>query len=178
MHDKAMLGATHRTWREWLAAGAAVLLLIGINLGILGREEHLASGRVVLLELAPVDPRSLMQGDYMALRFKAEDEAFGRGRRRDEEPRDGRMVVKLDARNVGTFARLDEGGAVAPDEAALRYRVRAGRVKFATNAWFFKEGTAKAYEPARYGEFRVAPSGELLLVALRGKDLEVLGPAR
>ncbi len=166
----------HRTWREWLAAAAAVLLLVGINLGILGREEHLASGRVVLLELAPVDPRSLMQGDYMALRFKAEDEAFGRWRGRNASLADGRIVVKVDERNVGRFARLDDGTTIAPGEAALRYRVRAGRVKFATNAWFFKEGTAKLYEPARYGEFRVSPSGELLLVSMRDKDLVLLGP--
>ena len=52
----------------------------------------------------------------------------------------------------------------------------AGRVKFATNGYFFKEGTAKLYEPARYGEFRVAPSGELLLVSMRDKDLALLGP--
>ena len=166
----------HRTWREWLAAGAAVLLLVGINLGIVGREEHLASGRVVLLELAPVDPRSLMQGDYMALRFKAETDAFGRWRGRDKDLPDGRIVVKVDARKVGSFVRLDDGTALAPDEAALKYRVRAGRVKFATNAWFFKEGTARLYEPARYGEFRVSPSGELLLVSMRDKDLGLLGP--
>jgi len=49
-------------------------------------------------------------------------------------------------------------------------------VKFATNAWFFKEGTARLYEPARYGEFRVSPSGELLLVSMRDKDLGRLGP--
>jgi uncharacterized membrane-anchored protein len=47
-------------------------------------------------------------------------------------------------------------------------------VKFATNAYFFQEGTAARYEPARYGEFRVAPDGDLLLTGLRGKDLEPL----
>jgi uncharacterized membrane-anchored protein len=49
-------------------------------------------------------------------------------------------------------------------------------VKFATNAYFFQEGTAKAYQRARYGEFRVSPSGELLLTHLRGEQLERLGP--
>jgi len=61
---------------------------------------------------------------------------------------------------------------------ALRYRVRAGRVKFATNAFFFEEGTGARYQRARYGEFRVAPSGELLLTGLRGADLERLGAER
>ena len=41
------------------------------NGSIWQREQLLGSGRVVILELAPVDPRSLMQGDYMALTFAA-----------------------------------------------------------------------------------------------------------
>ncbi len=164
----------HRTWRDWVVLAAGVAVLAGVNFSIMGRERHLAEGRVVFLELAPVDPRSLMQGDYMALRFKAEDDAFGRGRARDLG--DGRIVVKLDARGVGTFLRRDEGQPLADGEVALRYRVRNDRVKFATNAFFFREGTGKAYEAARYGEMRVAPSGELLLTAMRGKDLEPLGP--
>ena len=58
----------------------------------------------------------------------------------------------------------------------LRDRIRNRQVKLATNAFFFQEGHAEHYEPARYGEFRVAPSGELLLTQLRGERLERLGP--
>jgi uncharacterized membrane-anchored protein len=61
---------------------------------------------------------------------------------------------------------------------ALRYRVRDSRIKFATNAFFFEEGRAGDYAAARFGEFRAAPSGDLLLTGLRGKDLEHLGRAR
>jgi uncharacterized membrane-anchored protein len=163
-----------RSWREWLVLACGALVLVAVNAGIFGRERHLAEGRVVLLELAPVDPRSLMQGDYMALRFKAETDAFARGRAKDGE--DGRLVVRLDARGVGTYARRDDGAPLAGAEVALKYRVRAGNVKFATNAYFFREGTGGTYEAARYGEFRVAKSGELLLARLRDKDLAVLGP--
>jgi uncharacterized membrane-anchored protein len=58
----------------------------------------------------------------------------------------------------------------------LRYRIRDEQVKFATNAFFFQEGHAQYYERARYGEFRVAPSGALMLTTLRGEKLESLGP--
>ena len=47
-------------------------------------------------------------------------------------------------------------------------------MKLATNAWFFEEGSAERYEPARYGEFRVDADGELLLTRMRGKDLQPL----
>jgi uncharacterized membrane-anchored protein len=162
--------------RRLLAIAAGLAILAAVNWTIYARERLLAEGRIVLLELAPVDPRSLMQGDYMALRFKAADDAFGPFLR-DTAP-DGRLVVRLDERGVGRYLRRDDGAALGEGEVALRYRVRAGRVKFATNAFFFEEGTAARYQRARYGEFRVAPSGELLLTGLRGADLERLGAAR
>ena len=57
----------------------------------------------------------------------------------------------------------------------LRYRIRNDQVKFASNAFFFEEGSAQHYQPARYGEFRVSADGEMLLTNLRGADLAVLG---
>lgn len=156
-----------------LAAGIAILALA--NHSIYSRERLLAEGRVALLELAPVDPRSLMQGDFMALRFRAADDAF-RGRGRREELADGRIVLQLDPQGVARYKRLDDGSPLAADEIRIRYRVRGGDVKFATNAFFFQEGDAKLYERARYGEFRVAEDGECLLAAMRGEKLERLGP--
>jgi uncharacterized membrane-anchored protein len=160
--------------RNTLAVLAGLAVLAAADWTIYSRERQLAEGAVVLLELAPVDPRSLMQGDYMALRFKVEDDAFGRGRVRQAE--DGRIVVRVDERGVATFVRRDAGEPLAAGERLLRYRVRDGRVKFATNAYFFQEGKAKTYERARYGEFRASPSGELLLTHLRGEKLERLDP--
>lgn len=161
--------------RSALAVAAGVLILAVANWTIYARERHLAQGRVVLLELAPVDPRSLMQGDYMAVRFQLENSIYS-GRR---EVEDGRVVVRLDERGIGRFVRRDDGTALGEREIALRYRIRAGRVKFATNAFFFEEGRGGDYTGARFGEFRVNASGDLLLTGLRGKDVEPLGrPAR
>lgn len=154
-----------------IVAGLAVLGLA--NFSIYSRERLLADGRIALLELAPVDPRSLMQGDYMALRFRASDDAFGR--RPKEGLGDGRIVLQLDERGVAKFKRFDDGTPLATDELRIRYRVRADQVKFATNAFFFQEGHAKFYERARYGEFRVAQDGECLLTGMRGEKLERLG---
>lgn len=157
--------------RKWIAFAAGLVLLAVANYTIYERENLITQGRVVLLELAPVDPRSLMQGDYMALAFKAAEDAFGRGR---TERDDGRIVLKLDARGIGRFARFDEGGPLAPDEQRLRYRVREERPRFATNAYFFEEGSAARYAGARFGEFRVAQDGEAILTGLRGRELEPL----
>ncbi|QEI07460.1 GDYXXLXY domain-containing protein [Pigmentiphaga aceris] len=54
---------------------AAILLLgvlatlVGVNMTVWSFEKLRTDGSVVYLELAPKDPRSLMQGDYMALRL-------------------------------------------------------------------------------------------------------------
>lgn len=157
-----------------LLAGLAVLAFV--NLSIHQRETLLTEGKVVLLELAPVDPRSLMQGDYMALDFAAARllrDQYHQGKL----PQDGYVVLRLDARGVGTFQRIDQrsqGTPLAPNEVVLRYRIRDQQPRFGTNAYFFQEGTAERYSTARYGEFRVAADGEAILTGLRGADLQGL----
>ena len=157
--------------RNAILLATAVLVLVLVNVGIRQREELITSGRTVLLDLAPLDPRSLMQGDYMALRFQLANVAFPRG---GEGVKDGRIVLAVDPRSVGTFRRFDNG-SLAADEILLRYRIRDGRPKFATNAFFFQEQHGQYYQAAKYGEFRIDAEGEALLVALRGADLQVLG---
>lgn len=154
------------------------IIIVMVNYGIFQREKILTDGRSVLLELAPVDPRSLMQGDYMALRFKLADDAQGQGKSRAG---DGRIVLAVDERGVGSFSRFDDGRPVAANEALVRYRIRNDRFRFrtfkiASNAFFFQEKQGHYYDKARYGEVRLAPGGEALLVALRGEDLQKLGP--
>lgn len=159
--------------RRLIVAVAGALVLVVANTGIYQKQRVVDAGRIVLLELAPVDPRSLMQGDYMALRFKAADDAF-RGVDRDAL-RDGRLVLAVDEHNVGRFVRFDTGAPLGPEETVFRYRVRGGSPRFATNAFFFQEGTGNLYTTARFGEFRVSPSGDAILVGMRNEKFEILG---
>jgi uncharacterized membrane-anchored protein len=158
--------------RSLIALVACAVSLGLVNYSIFAKERLLARGTVVVLELAPVDPRSLMQGDYMALRFRMANDAGAAVRA--AAAADGRIVAAVDERGVATYRGLHDGMPVASNEVLLRYRLRNGEIKFATNAFFFQEGTARRYEAARYGELRVAPDGELLLTGLRDKDLRPL----
>ncbi|MGK2927856.1 MAG: GDYXXLXY domain-containing protein [Lysobacterales bacterium] len=172
-------------WRCVVTLLAAVVALATVNLSIAQKERLLADGRVVCLELAPVDPRSLMQGDYMQLNYRLADDISrllpGRAESQpwqpDLAPADGRAVVTLNPRAVARFARLDDGRPLAAGEILLRYRVRAGRLRFASDAYFFQEGTAEAYESARYGCYRVATDGAMLLTSLHDEGLDKLPPA-
>ena len=50
---------------------ANLILLLGyFNWSVYKKEQTLKDGQLILLQLAPVDPRSLMQGDYMRLSYK------------------------------------------------------------------------------------------------------------
>lgn len=164
-----------------VVVAATLLILALVNWAIWAKERHLAEGEMVYLELAPVDPRSLMQGDYMALNFDIGNriqQALHDSRARNDElhAADGHVIVSLDANRVAHFQRLGTGEeALGEDEMHLRYRLRNGRVQFATNAFFFQEGHAERYEPARFGQFRVNGSGEPLLVALHDDELALLG---
>ncbi len=159
--------------RKAVAIVAGLVVLALANYSIYSREQLLTQGSVVLLQLAPVDPRSLMQGDYMALRFQVANDI--RSRSAGEESRDGHAVLALDDRRIGTFARFDDGARLAGNEVRMRYRVRERQVKFATNAFFFQEGDAQLYGKARYGELRVGTDGESILTGLRDEQLSALG---
>lgn len=149
-----------------------LLLLVGVNYSIWQKERLLAHGTVVFLELAPVDPRSLMQGDYMALRFAIENVAAPL-----PEQSDGFLILKRDDRGVGFFERFDNGAPLADGELRLAYRRRNGRLKIGTNAFFFSEGDEPLYRSARFGEARVDTDGQLLLTGLRDASLRPLGPS-
>ena len=166
-----------------IALVALVIILGLVNWSIAGKEKHLAEGRVVYLDLAPVDPRSLMQGDYMALRFRLANEVHNALPKKKEQQRwrhnvdaaDGYVVVSLDERHIASFKRLHKDQALSKDEILMRFRVRNGAVKFATNAFFFQEGHGADYQSARYGQFRVDDRGELLLAAMYDENLNKLG---
>lgn len=153
-----------------------VLALVGL---VASKELVLARGTRVLLELVPVDPRSLMQGDYMRL-----DYAVSRAARSMEDlsqsfapPEEGRLVLRLNAEGVGTFVRHDTGTPLAPGELLLRYKLRDGRVRLGAESFFFQEGLADHYAGAKYGELRVAGDGSSVLVGLRDTERHPLGSA-
>ncbi|KAA0011968.1 GDYXXLXY domain-containing protein [Billgrantia pellis] len=168
-------------WNKIVVVAATLLILAVVNWAIWAKERHLAEGEVIYLALAPVDPRSLMQGDFMALNFEVanriQDALYDRHSDSDESHvADGHVVVHLDARRVAHFQRLGaKEDVLAEDERRLRYRLRNGRVRFATDAFFFQEGHVERYELARYGRFRVNERGEPLLVSLHDDELEKLG---
>ena len=103
--------------RAGLVIGGLLLVLGVANLQIVQKERLLRDGDWASLALAPVDPRSLIQGDYMAL-----DYAIARQVQVDSGwPRDGQLVVAPDADGVARFVRRHQAATpLAPGERLLQ----------------------------------------------------------
>lgn len=168
--------------------GLVILLLV--NLSIWQKQQHLSEGEVIYLELAPADPRSLMQGDYMALRYNLSNKIhaalfetvmpsevdfldFWNDDR--QVATDGFVVVVKDVNQVAQFVRLENAEPITEIQRKIQFRLRNDRVKFATNAFFFEEGDEPVYRNARYGVFRLNEKGEVLLTGMLDEQFNLLG---
>ena len=166
------LELSNRTRLIVMALGVVAALAF-INFEIAGKNATLRDGRTVLLPLAPRDPRSLLQGDYMALRYAM----AGAVARAAEQTgiSDGVAVIKLSENGEASFVAIDQGEPLADDHWRLRFRKRGESVRLASDAFFFEEGTFETYSGARFGELRVNEDGDAVLIGLRDSDGQRLG---
>jgi uncharacterized membrane-anchored protein len=156
-----------------LALLASLLLVAGAALvAVIGNEWTLREGRIVLLHLAPVDPRSLMQGDYMALRYAIE------GQLPAQDSAHGYAHVALDAEGRASFVAVADQLPTDPALVGMKLRRREHRLSVGPNGFFFQEGRAADFAAAKWGEFRVDEHGKALLTHLRADDLSRLGENR
>jgi uncharacterized membrane-anchored protein len=171
--------------RGWLRARARDLVRVAVLAGVClaiptglvaHKELILATSQTVYLDLAPREPRSLMQGDYMVLRYALVSDVVALHPARGK----GTLVVSMDDRGVASLVRLDQGQPLAAGEQRLRFHYVPGSdplVRIGAESFFFEEGTADAYARARYGKLVVDAAGRSVLVGLAGEDFEPLGRA-
>ncbi|MGN5062436.1 GDYXXLXY domain-containing protein [Aeromonas sp. 6P] len=159
-----------------LLSGLAILA--GINATVWRYEHAMSSGEVVLLRLAPVDPRSLMQGDYMRLNYEIARELTSRDARATQNKGSDTLVIRLDAHQVATLVADGKPDRLASDERLLQVHQSERQWQIGPDAYFFEEGTGEQYETARYGEFRLQADGKTLLVGLRDEAYQPIGLIR
>lgn len=142
-----------------------LLLIVGmIGWQVTAKQAILNHGTEMHLPLAPVDPRSLIQGDYMALAYA---DILPEGLDADALPRRGTLIVTLNDAREAQAVRLHTGDALAAGEHLLAYRKESRGLAFAAESFLFQEGTAEKYENATHGVLTVAEDGTALLRGLR-----------
>lgn len=143
-----------------------VAVLAAANVDVVQKEAIIRDGTRFVVALRPVDPRSLMQGDYMTLNFASQGGDDG-NLFSDYSHR--YVELKPDAQGVYHFTRTlpQMAPPAQPGNVLVRYRRQLDeRVLFVTDAYFFPEGQAEHFARARYGEFRVNQDGVALLTGL------------
>ena len=147
-----------------------LLLLVFFNHSVLRKEKILSEGKLILLELAPVDPRSLMQGDYMQLRYDiASDVKF------DSIPKRGFCIVNLDQYGVATRVRFQKDNLPLSDnEYAIEYTAGNWNINIGAESFFFEEGQAHKYDSAKYGGLKIDKEGNSILVGLFDVQVQVI----
>jgi uncharacterized membrane-anchored protein len=160
--------------RILLLLGGLALVLVTANRDILAKRQIIAEGRLILLEIQPVDPRSLLQGDYMALRYS--ERLMPREDLTATLPRTGTAIVAIDPDSVALFVRIDDEAPLAASEQRLRFKRAggSGTLQYGAEAFFFQEGDAALYNDAKYGVLRVDADGNSVLVGLADGSRNIL----
>lgn len=149
-----------------------LVLLIGFfTNAVLKKETTLKSGKFILLELAPVDPRSLMQGDYMQLRYKiSRDVNF------DSIAKRGYCIVSLNDSSIANLVRYQaKKEPTAKNEVPIKYFAKDNwSINIGAESYFFQEGQSDKYSYAKYGGIKIDADGNSLLVGLYDAALKKL----
>ena len=165
---------------RWMIALAGLVLILALaNWHIVQKRAVIADGQVLLLELRPADPRSLLQGDYMALALA--DAAMPSATVIEDLSYRGTVILALDESRVGRYARLDDGSTLQDGELRVQYRRHEDwgghRLDYGAQSFFFESGDAERYEQARYAMLRVAEDGSTVLTDLAGEDRVAIKPS-
>ena len=140
-----------------LAFGFIVVAQLALLLTFIGVKEYrLQTGTTVVLQTVPVDPRSLLQGDYAILRYRVSTlpsylSNLGQG--------STVYVTLVERDDVWTAVRYTVSKP-SPDEVFIKGRVEAGgQLDFGIGTYFVPEGTGHIIERARDVKVEVSVSG-------------------
>jgi uncharacterized membrane-anchored protein len=150
-------------------------VIIVLQLTFLGyqtfqNEQLLSNGTLVKLELQPLDPRSMLQGDYVQLNYSISQPTLS-----DEEwDREGhvQVVLKPDEHGVYAFDRFAEVEATLTDKEVVINGTMSGyhQIHYGIESYFVPEGTGEEVEQnARYAYVRVGSGGNALIERLVGE---------
>ena len=174
----------------------ALLMLSPLNYKVWQFENVLATGKSVVLKIAPVDPRSLMQGDYMSLNYAilqdiaaqlndepdqlndeqtSEEDTWQITRK--PQPKRIYALIHQNERGVATLCRVEKTKPTDFTDCEPSLYLPINNTGWSpalpSQEYFFAEGKGQYYAQAEYAEYRFK-DGILLLARLLDQDLKPL----
>jgi uncharacterized membrane-anchored protein len=179
--------ATRHAARPALAMGlvavGAVLSLGAANYDVMKKEQVISGGQKIYIALVPRDPRSLLQGDYMALNFGFPANVQTALDKDDLMQQTVSVAAALDSKGVATVLRVIDPttldiSALPSGQIRLPLQRKGGQWVLVTDAFYFPEGRGEPFKQAKFGEFRALADGRALLVGLADGSLRPISPSR
>lgn len=147
-----------------------LLLMIAFGYSVVKEERNLKQ-KTFYIKTAPVDPRSLIQGDYMILNYDITESARGEAR----NLRKGYIRVRLNNLKVAEFMEVSKEYFPSSDnELSIQFRQNDSTIDIGVNSYLFQEGTGNRFQRAQYAEVIELKSGKLRLKHLLDKDFNII----
>ncbi|MFD2370165.1 GDYXXLXY domain-containing protein [Brevibacillus sp. GCM10020057] len=158
--------------QRFALAAIIVLQLLLVGYQVQSSESILSQGRSVKLQLAPIDPRSFLQGDYVQLNYEIstlEQEQFS------DENAKLRVVLRPNENGVYQYSGYYEQNDVwnkpyqelSGDVIINGKAIDSDRVEYGIESYFIPEGTGQDIErTAKFAIVRVGKKGDALLEKL------------
>lgn len=175
-HTEKARDVQNWSWKPIIVILIMQLLFIGLTSW--QKEQLLQNGELVALELEPLDPRSLLQGDYVQLNYAIH-------RAYQEEQQDGKFTkgklhaeLRKTAENIsyhGTevaiyepvrFTRADQPVIVNEEMVTIQGKSHYGNLNLGIEHFFIPENTGRDWEEKNIALVRVSKNGDALLVTL------------
>ncbi|HJF27148.1 MAG TPA: GDYXXLXY domain-containing protein [Acinetobacter lwoffii] len=174
--------------KKFLPLYLAILNIALFSALILQHEWHLKNSQSMFVELMPVDPRSILQGDYMVLSYQLHFGAAARQSsqqsfsdlRIDDFENQSQVLsyVQLDKQRRVIMTSFDQrllGGSAAFSKLVLKNPRNTFESLYpAANSFMFAEGLESCYRNAKFAELKVQENGEAVLVDLVDQQLNSL----
>lgn len=140
-----------KKWLPLLIALTSIAFMLGL---ISHHHRHIALGQVIYVQLTPVDPRSLLQGDYMQLGYNLHLQADKSSRRYEK----ALAFIELNDRNVVIQTSWQKSAKSQPLWLSYNRNWQP-----AADSFFFAEGLGACYEQARFAKLSLYQKHAVLL---------------
>lgn len=164
--------------RKKLVLGNFLLLLLIFSFSVY-REEEYQKYNTFYIKTAPVDPRSLMQGDYMILNYVIANQAQNKMTEEYLGVYQGYIKVRIEPKTrIAEFISIEkEKTPINEDELLIKFTRNSDNVNgvnIGVNSYMFQEGEAEKYSNAAYSEVIYLKNNKLRLKNLVDENLNKL----
>lgn len=119
-----------------------LLLMIVFGYSVIKEEKNLKKA-TFYIKTVPVDPRSLIQGDYMVLNYDIAESA----RMEIGNIRKGYIRIKINDLKIAEFIRIDEEYLPpSNNEISIQFQKNGSNIDIGVNSYLFQEGTGNKFQ--------------------------------